>query len=36
MRHLLLMYTTVSTMVIDTQDVRAVRKRAFPVSSRNF
>jgi len=36
LRHLILMYMTVSLMVIDTQDMRAVRKHAFPALSRSF
>ena len=36
LRHLIPMYMTVSLMVIDTQDMRAVRKRAFPARSRSF
>jgi hypothetical protein len=36
LRHLVQMYMTVSLMVIDTQDMRAVRKHAFPALSRSF
>jgi len=36
LRHLGPMYMTVSFMVIDTQDMRAVRKHAFPALSRSL
>jgi hypothetical protein len=34
--HTALMYMTVFIMVVDTQDMRAVRKYAFSVISRSF
>jgi hypothetical protein len=36
MRYLIPMYMTVNLMVIDTQDMRAVRKRAFPALRRSL
>ena len=35
-RHLIPMYTTVSRMVIDTQETLAVRKLAFPALGRSL
>lgn len=36
LRNLITMYMTVSLMVIDTQEMLAVRKLAFPVFSRSL